>query len=154
MTAVEQVERTTRELFGACDLRCTKQRMAVYDALREAMMTHPTAEELFRQVKPRMESLSLATIYNSLDALVGAGLVRKLPTGNGSFRYDADVSLHAHVCFDDTSEIVDVPKALGERLVEHLPGELLRKIEEKFDVRVNGVSLQIHARRSGDGGWS
>jgi len=73
---------TTRELFAKHSLRCTRQRMAVYEALLSCD-SHPTAEELFRLVKPRTERLSLATIYNTLEALEDVGLVRRMPTTDG-----------------------------------------------------------------------
>ena len=107
---------STRELFAQHQLRCTQQRMAVYETLR-ASDAHPTAEELFRLVKPKTDKLSLATVYNTLDALCEAGLVRRMPTTNGCCRYDADTSEHLHIRFRDTSQIRDVPQHLSERLL-------------------------------------
>ena len=76
----------TRYLFIRSSLRCTTQRVALFDTLRNCK-SHPTAEELFRMVKPGMVSLSLATVYNTLDTLCEAGLAQKLPTPNGTCRY-------------------------------------------------------------------
>ena len=61
---------STRDLFETRSLRCTCQRLALYDALK-ASMNHPTAEELYRVVKLRPEygRLSLATVYNTLAAV-------------------------------------------------------------------------------------
>ena len=138
----------TRSLFSEHHLRCTQQRVAVFEALR-GCKTHPTAEELFNLVRPQMESLSLATIYNTLDALCEAGLARKMPTANGSFRYDADTSAHTHVCFADSAEIADVPASLGRTLHEHLPAELLQRIEREMGISIDSVNIEILARRNG-----
>jgi Fe2+ or Zn2+ uptake regulation protein len=121
--------------------------MAVYDALHAAK-SHPTAEELYRAVKPRILSLSLATVYNTLEALCKVGLVHKLPTNNGSCRYDADTREHLHISFRDTAEIKDVPTLLSCRLIQALPRSVLEEIEQEMGVRIDGVSVQLFAHRA------
>jgi len=138
---------TTRELFASHSLRCTQQRMAVYEALGKCE-SHPTAEELFRLVKPTTEKLSLATVYNSLEVLCKAGLVRKMPMSNGCCRYDADTSPHLHVRFPETAEIEDVPEHLSRRLFDHLPMEVLEEIGATLGVQVDGMSIQLLATRN------
>ena len=120
--------------------------MAVYEVLH-ATKSHPTAEELYRAVKPRISSLSLATVYNTLEALCKVGLAQKLPTHNGSCRYDADTREHLHISFRDTAEIKDVPTPLSCRLIEALPKSVLEEIEQEMGVRIDGVSVQLFARR-------
>src|SRR5690606_28994469 len=107
----------------------TKQRVAIYEALRDAN-THPTAEALYKTVKPLTSRLSLATVYNTLDALCQAGLVRKLPTTNGCCRYDAETTPHLHVRCVETGEIADVPEQLSDELIHGLPQDVLRRIEQ------------------------
>jgi len=135
---------TTRELFARHSLRCTRRRMAVYDALCDCEH-HPTAEELFRFVKPRTETLSLATVYNSLETLTEVGLVRRLPTTNGCSRYDADTSEHMHVCFRSGSEILDVPHELSARLIDGVPREALDAIGRHLGIRIDGICVQLIA---------
>ncbi len=136
----------TRRLFAAHSLRCTTQRAALYEALCRHPH-HPTAEELYRLVKPRTPHLSLATVYNTLEVLCRAGLARKLPTNNGSCRYDADTSQHLHICFKDNGEICDVPPEVGHRVMARLR-RCVAEIEEKLDVQIDGLSVQLLARRS------
>jgi len=138
---------TTRELFASHSLRCTQQRMAVFEALRR-YRTHPTAEELYRLVKPSTEKLSLATVYNSLEVLCKAGLVRKMPMSNGCCRYDADTSPHMHIRFPETAEIEDVPEDLSRRLLDHLPMGVLNEIGQAMGVKVDGMSIQLLATRT------
>ncbi len=95
---------TTRDLFARHNLRCTTQRRALYETRCE-QPDHPTAEELFRLVRPHIARLSLATVYNTLEALCREGLARRLPTGNGCCRYDADTSDHLHVRFRETVSV-------------------------------------------------
>lgn len=137
---------STRQLFQRHSLRCTRQRMAVYEALR-GCTTHPTAEQLYRIVHLEAGSLSLATVYNTLEVLCDAGLIRRMPTTNGCCRYDADTSNHLHVRFRDTAEIEDVPDELSRRILDHLPPELLEDVARKLGVRVESVSIQLIAKR-------
>ncbi|MDY7110462.1 MAG: transcriptional repressor, partial [Planctomycetota bacterium] len=131
-------------------LRCTRQRMAVFEALRESH-SHPTAEELYRIVRPGMEKLSLATVYNALEALCTAGLVQRMPMSNGCCRYDADTEWHLHVRFPETAEIEDLPAHLSEKLMKRLPDELLREVGDALGVRINGVSIHLLATRETEG---
>jgi Fe2+ or Zn2+ uptake regulation protein len=137
---------STRELFAGRRLRCTAQRRALYETLvRED--GHPTAEELFRRVKPQMSRLSLATVYNTLEVLCRVGLARKLPTNNGCCRYDADTREHLHVIYRDDGLIEDVPDELGRRLIRQLPRAVIAEIERDLKVVVDGLNVQLLARR-------
>ena len=141
---------STRELFVESGLRCTTQRTAIYDALR-ANTCHPTAEELYQIVRPKTPHLSLSTVYNTLEALCSAGLARKLTTACGCFRFDADMSDHLHVRLKDSSELRDVPHDLSQRLLDELPQDVIRQIEESMGVTIDGVSIQLVAsRQKGD----
>ncbi|MCZ6836662.1 MAG: transcriptional repressor [Planctomycetota bacterium] len=138
---------STRQLFTQNNLRCTTQRIALFDTLC-ACKSHPTAEELFGMVKPAMNSLSLATVYNTLDALCEAGLAKKLPTSKGTCRYDADMSEHLHVRFQDTGEIRDVPMDLSRKLLDHLPKGVLIEIERDLGIHIDGINIQLSGRKA------
>lgn len=133
----------TRNIFARHRLRCTEQRRALYEALRDTK-SHPTAEELFHLAVPRLRRLSRATVYNTLEAFCRAGLARRLPTSNGC-RFDADTTEHLHLRFRDTAEIRDVPDELGRRLLENLPRQAIEDIERSMGVSIDGVSIQLLA---------
>lgn len=141
-----------QSLFASHGLRCTRQRAVIYDALARSNQ-HPTADELYRQCSVRADGLSLATVYNTLDALCDAGLVRRLSVagGNGSARYDAvtaDHGHHLHARDQATGEVYDVPDDLGQRILEQIPAELLKEIEEKLGFKVNQVQIELVGERS------
>jgi len=138
----------TRELFGRHRLRCTRQRVLVYESLRSTDR-HPTAEDLHRRLEEGRAGVSLATVYNTLEALVRVGLVRKLPTEHGCCRYDADLTPHLHVRVRETGEIVDVPADLGDELAAGLPSELLDRIAVALGVEIDEVEIRINASRPG-----
>ena len=57
-------------------MHVTPQRMAIYRTLLDAA-GHPSPEELYRRVRAKMPSPSLATIYEVLDALTTSGWSRR-----------------------------------------------------------------------------
>lgn len=134
-------------LLARHGVRATPQRVRIYDALRSTR-SHPTAEELFSLVRPGLESLSLATIYNTLEVLARVGLIRRLATTNGCCRYDADTTPHSHVRFSDSGEIADLPETLDRAVRLGLAPEVLASIEQQLGVRIENLSIQIVARRS------
>ena len=137
---------TTKELFADHSIRCTPQRRALYEALR-GTKSHPTAEELYRIVKPTTGRLSRATVYNTLETLCEAGLARKLPSNRGCCRYDADVSEHLHICFREDGAIRDLPDDLGEKLIRHISQDVIAEIEDRLGIGIDGISIQLLACR-------
>lgn len=139
--------KTVRELFREHRLRHTRQRDHVYSTLVE-LHTHPTAEELHALVNAHVgrqeQGVSLATIYNTLDALARCGLLRRIPSqiGGGPCRFDADLSRHVHVV-GPQGAIHDVPDDLGEPLLASLGKDAIAAIERRMGVRVVGVAVQL-----------
>lgn len=87
-------------------MNVTPQRVAVYRALLESD-EHPTPEMLFQRVSRDMPSLSLATIYKTLDALVSVGLVRPVPVVSDKRRYDANDDAHHHLICSSCGSVRD-----------------------------------------------
>ena len=86
----------------------TAQRIAIYrHLLCEA--NHPTAEEIKTWADKNFPKLSLATVYNTLNTLVEAKLLKevKLPHQAKSL-YDSNISYHHHFLDEDSGELFDI----------------------------------------------
>jgi len=98
-------------------LRNTRQRQLILDTLRKTPR-HPTADELYEQVRPQLPSISLGTVYRNLDLLVRLGEVRKMESAGGPAHYDADLRPHQHVwcsvcgAVDDVFDLAVAPARL------------------------------------------
>ncbi len=133
-----------RELFRRRGLRPTRQRELVYAALHQSRQ-HPNAEEIFQGVRAHDPGLSLATVYNTLEALLECKLCRRLnPRDGGPARFDADLAEHAHVATPD-GKFVDIPEDLSRELLSRLGPDLVGQIERRMGVKVESVSLQLIA---------
>lgn len=114
-------------------LRPTAQRETVYQVLLEKR-DHPTADEVFARVKEVMPSISLATVYNCLEALVQHELVRAVNFERAPTRYCPNLQPHAHF-HDEGGRTLDIelPGDLLERLRSLLPtGYAAKHIEINF----------------------
>lgn len=101
-------------LFESLGLRNTQQRRDVYHFLINTP-THPTARQIYDQLKPDHPSLSLATVYNTLDLLVGAGLITALgEIGDNQVHFDGDTSAHINLACTECFKIVDFPNENAE----------------------------------------
>lgn len=111
-----------REKLAGCGLRATPRRQVVYSVLL-AKRDHPTADEVFGRVKSDLPNISLATVYNCLESLVHADLVRAVNFERGPTRYCPNLEPHAHFHDEKTGRTydVDVPPAVFARLRTALP---------------------------------
>lgn len=103
-----------REALEANGQRYTEQRAAVYRCLTSTD-THPTADDVFIAVRQGIPDISLATVYKSLETLVGCGLAAKLTYGDGSARYDGRTDPHHHARCLTCGSVIDVPGRIDMR---------------------------------------
>ena len=113
--------------------RNSKKRQAILDALC-ATKEHPSAEQLYAQLKPEYPDLSLGTVYRNLGVLLEDGAVISVGKVNGEDRFDADISSHAHFVCTECGAVIDIP--IDEKL---LPAYSM--IEEQTSGRVTFRSL-------------
>lgn len=76
--------------------RHSRQRDIILEEVRRDK-THPSAQEVFDRVRPRLPKISLGTVYRNLEQLAAHGLIRKLELPGEQRRFDGDVSEHYHV---------------------------------------------------------
>jgi Fur family peroxide stress response transcriptional regulator len=104
-------------------MHLTPQRLAIYEALVDAQ-DHPAPEAIYARVRRRMPSLSLATVYKTLEALVRLGLATELPATGNSKRYDANMDRHHHLVCSRCGAVRDHHSPALDRLAApaDLPG--------------------------------
>lgn len=100
-------------------LRMTKQRWEVYRVLME-QRDHPTANEVFIKMQDRLPSISLATVYNCLEALVQHGIIRQVNFDREPSRYCPNLAEHGHFHDKTTGSIHDVTFKPGINLADVL----------------------------------
>jgi Fur family peroxide stress response transcriptional regulator len=116
------MEKNIKQILAENGLKCTPQRMAVYQALAECQ-THPTAEEIYGKTQELLPSISLASIYNTLETFVSKGIVNTVQNNGESYRYDAKIDKHHHLYCTESGKITDYhDDELTEIVKKLLPG--------------------------------
>ena len=83
----------------------SRKRQAILDALC-ATKEHPTAEMVYRWLKPENPALSLGTVYRNLNLLADEGVIRRMAFPVE--RYDAKTAPHPHFCCDQCGGVYDL----------------------------------------------
>ncbi len=92
--------------------RMTAQRAAIASVLDEAR-GHVSAEAVHTAARRDGARLSLATVYNTLTALVAMGELREVHPGRGPVLFDFNAHPHHHLVCDACGRLVDVDPSLA-----------------------------------------
>jgi len=112
MSSFETLTDTLRQ----AGLRLTPQRMAICRLLT-ASTEHPTAAMVYEHVRAMYPSLSLMTVYNTLNLLVELGKINALGhAGDDNIHYDADTEPHVNLACINCHKIVDIASEHVDRL--------------------------------------
>jgi Fur family peroxide stress response transcriptional regulator len=126
--------------------RLTPQRQHVYQVLLERR-DHPTAEEVFLRTKAAMPEISMATVYNCLDALVRCGLVRQVNLDRAATRYCPNMREHSHFYCEGCGGIFDVEPCAGGF---PRPVELPRGFKAlHYELSIRGFCQDCFSRQTG-----
>ena len=87
--------------------RVTPQRRAILE-LFERRDDHLTAQGIFEQLEDRMQSLSLATVYNTLELFENTGLLQRVNAQDGQTFYDPNLDPHHHAVCKECGELFDL----------------------------------------------
>ena len=84
------------DLFRARGLKVTPQRELIFEVLAGAGH-HPSADAVYAEARNRMPTMSLRTVYQTLNDLVDMGELQTLDLGTGSTRFDPNTDAHHHL---------------------------------------------------------
>jgi Fur family peroxide stress response transcriptional regulator len=115
--------------------KVTPQRLAIYKVLANTK-ANPSAEMIFNELQPHYPTMSLATVYKTVDILREIGLVQMLNAGEDSFRYDADTSLHPHVRCLRCGRVDDLHQVNTHEFVD--------KVSEMTDYKLTGQQFYFY----------
>ena len=101
-------------------VRPTRQRVALAALLvGDGQDRHVTAESLYAAAEKAGEAVSLATVYNTLRAFCGAGLVNEITVDGSKSYFDTRIDDHPHFYWEDNAELTDAPA--DQLKISHLP---------------------------------
>ncbi len=139
MSVLEPVLAERKKKFQkACKcngLRRTPQKSIIFEILASTH-THPTAHELYTEVKKHFPTLSFATVYKNITLFAKNGIIKELDFGEGYKRYDADITDHHHIYYSQTKIVQDVflPSSTPVPIPTELQNIPLKKIHITYTV--------------------
>jgi len=92
--------------FREHGLRITPQRVAVFEAMHQSV-GHPSAESIYHTVVTDMPSISLRTVYQTLNDLADMGEIRRLDFGAKAALFDSNLDDHHHLLCSQCGLIID-----------------------------------------------
>ena len=114
----EQIDRLSCKLRAA-GLRSTRPRLALAHLLFGAGNRHVTAESLHEESRKAGLSVSQATIYNTLNQFLSAGLLSEVIVDHARSYFDTNVTEHHHFFIEDETRLIDIP--LNEVVLSTVP---------------------------------
>ena len=92
------------------NLRPTKQRLKICQFLFNREKTfHFTVETLNKKInKNKGMKVSLATIYNTVEAFTSAGYLKEILTSKNKSYYDTNTKSHHHLYDEGSKELTDI----------------------------------------------
>lgn len=88
-------------------MKVTKQRECILRAVRENE-GHYTAEEIFELAKKEYPGIAVATVYNNLNALVEARIIKRISRVGKPDVYDKSICPHEHMICTVCARIFDL----------------------------------------------
>lgn len=126
----------TVERLRQAGLKATGPRVMLLSAL-EQDRTHPTAEQLYESLQIHHPSLSLSTVYQTLDTFIRKGLCRRVSDAGDRLRVDGTPQDHDHAVCRTCGSIFDIDRELFPRPLPpaHLPNGLsVTGLRVEYDV--------------------
>lgn len=114
--------------------KMTRQRELIINILKQSDR-HLTADEIFFLAKLKMPSIAMATIYNNLNAMNEAGLVKRLHIDGVADCFDKIVEPHDHLLCDKCGKITDIKL---HSLTDTLEAEIGTQIDD-YELTVHYV---------------
>ena len=112
--------------------KVTPQRIAIYNVLY-GQNDHPTAEMIYQNLRKEYPTMSLATVYKTMEIFERIGLVKVLDMGDDCSRYDWDTHNHPHLRCTQCNRV----EALDGIDVEKIQAD----VERLSEYRVTGQQL-------------
>ena len=127
--------------FLLAALKYSRQRESIKNYLM-ATKEHPTADEVYMNVKQEFPNISLGTVYRNLNLLTDIGEAIKISTPNGGDRFDGKLEPHNHFLCTKCGRLLDLE--LDMQSID----EVNRLAAENFDGVITSSSTLVYGECS------
>jgi Fe2+ or Zn2+ uptake regulation protein len=111
---------TLKETLAVKGIKPTYQRIIILDHLAGNKKKHLTAESIYKALREKTPTLSLTTVYNTLNSFAEAGIVSAITITGTEVRYEYAMVPHHHLLCKECGRIIDIdiqcPNARRKRI--------------------------------------
>lgn len=108
------------------NIKITPQRIAIIEYLLNTK-SHPSADDIYKEIIKKYPSMSYATVYNTLITLKNLGEIVELAIDNDKKRFDIDTSLHHHFYCKKCKKVFDINNNFIIEAVTNLDGHQIER---------------------------
>lgn len=130
-----------KDIIQQAGLKVTHQRMVILEAVLN-MDFHPTVDQIYEHLHPANPSISMGTVYKTMETFVDHGLLARVFTDEASKRYDPNLKNHGHIYCINTREIIDY----YDEELNDLITQFFRK-RKVSNLKIKNITLQINGER-------
>lgn len=118
-------------------MKNSRQRNLIFEAIKNNPI-HPTAKEVYSQVRRVCPNISLGTVYRNLNYLSETGFIKHISVSDGCDRYDGRLDRHFHLICKCCGRVTDV-EAEKDTGIEKSAETLTGYIVDDMDIVMRGV---------------
>ncbi|MBN2445813.1 MAG: transcriptional repressor [Phycisphaerae bacterium] len=134
-------------------LALTVQRRQIFELILDRK-DHPTADQIYDDVRLHLPSVSRTTVYRVLETLVEIGVITKASSPGAATRFDPVTRRHHHLVCLHCDKVVDLEDEALDAAIE-LPHNQVQSFDvEDFSVHFHGICAACRRKRSSRGSTS
>jgi Fe2+ or Zn2+ uptake regulation protein len=88
-------------------LKLTSQRLTIIEVLVDKTPAHPSAAPIYQEARKKVKSLSLSTVYATLNELSRQGIIKMLEFDKMENRYEGNIAAHINLVCKGCNKIMD-----------------------------------------------
>jgi len=97
-----------KKMLSEKGIKPTYQRLRILEYMSKNVKNHPTVEMIHEELLKDIPTISLTTVYNTLNTFLEKGLVDGVTITGTETRYDLDRSSHHHFLCKNCGKIIDI----------------------------------------------
>lgn len=115
--------------------KATPQRIAICRIALNSR-AHPSAQQVFAEVKKIHPTVSLATVYKTLDVLRELELIQEINSAKGQTRFDSYMNPHINLICTECGTIIDLDNIVVK--------EIITKVAAATRFKPTGQRMEVH----------
>jgi len=129
-------------------LKMTRARELVFREILSAPGVHPNADDIRRRLRAKKSEIGLATIYRTLNLLVGSGLVTAVDLGEGHshFEPERNDTAHGHLICLSCGRVQEFAQTGIQEAIHRIGQEKGYRLD-KFSLQVFGFCRECEVKR-------